>query len=176
MSVPNALTALRILLVPAFVLAFLYRLDGLALGSFLLAGFTDALDGWLARLRKESSALGAILDPIADKLLMVSAFALLGTSGTVAPWMLVTVLTREVVVVGGWIVRHLLTRSSTVRPSRLGKAAMLAQAVAIAALLLSRQGGMAPSFAGALLTVAVGITAWSGLDYLYRGLRELGPG
>ncbi len=175
MSFPNILTFFRILLIPTFATAFLYGKHPLALGVFILAELTDALDGFLARFKAQQTRLGSFLDPVADKLLLLTAFALLGLSQEVPLWCLILVYSREIIVVGGWIIRYLLTRSSTVVSSLLGKAMTLMQAVAVTALLLNRYVSLPYNLTAGLLYVAMALTAFSGLDYLYRGLKELEP-
>ena len=175
MSLPNFLTFLRIFLIPTFATAYLYGHPAPALAAFLGAGITDALDGWLARRNNQQTAFGSILDPTADKLLMLTAFSLLTYTGLVPLWALIIAVSREVFVVGGWVIRQLVTSSLKVVPSLLGKATTVAQVAAVTALLLSRQGIMPPVAATWLLYLAILLTALSGLDYLYRGLKELQP-
>ena len=78
MSLPNVLTLFRVLLIPTFVLVFLYHHEVTALVVFVVAGVTDFLDGWIARRMHQQTGLGAFLDPMADKLLMLTAFAKIG--------------------------------------------------------------------------------------------------
>jgi cardiolipin synthase len=174
-SLPNFLTFLRIFLIPTFATAYLYGHPALALAAFLGAGITDALDGWLARRSNQQTEFGSILDPAADKLLMLTSFGLLTYTSLMPLWALIIAVSREVFVVGGWVIRHMVTSSSKVVPSLLGKATTLAQVAAVSALLLGRQGVMPANAATWLLYAAILLTALSGLDYLYRGLKELQP-
>ena len=176
MSLPNILTFARILLIPAFATLFLYGRYREALGAFVAASVTDVLDGAIARRRNQQSGLGSYLDPLADKGLLLTAFAALASVRSVPLWALVTVCTREVVIVAGWTIRHLLTRSRTVVPSALGKATTVAQVVSVTALLVHREYALPHDLAVRSLDVAMALTVISGLDYLYRGLRELEPG
>jgi len=173
MSAPNMITLLRIVLIPAFATAFLYDQRGLALALFILAAATDALDGFLARLSGQQTRLGSFLDPIADKFLMLTSFVLLGLRGEVPVWALVLVFSREVVIVGGWMIKHFLTRISTVNPSGLGKATTFAQIVTIVLFLLDPALKDVHEVLDLALYVAMAFTALSGLDYLYRGVKEL---
>jgi cardiolipin synthase len=174
-SLPNILTLTRILLIPAFATLFLYGRSREALAAFVIASITDVLDGAIARRRNLQSGLGSLLDPLADKGLLLAAFAVLASVHAVPLWALITVCTREIVIVAGWTIRHLLTRSRTVEPSALGKATTVAQVVAVTALLVHREYALPHDFAVRSLDVAMALTAISGLDYLYRGLRELEP-
>ncbi len=176
MSLPNILTCARIVLIPVFGTLFLYGRHHEALAAFVAASVTDLLDGAIARARHQQSRLGAFLDPLADKGLMLTAFAVLASVHAVPLWALVTVCTREVVIVAGWTVRHLLTRSRAVEPTTLGKATTVAQVVAVSAILVHLEQALPHDLARRALDVAMTLTAISGLDYLYRGLRELEPG
>jgi len=174
MSLPNLLTFLRILVVPVFATAYLYGERYLAIGLFLAAAITDVLDGFIARLSKKETKLGILLDPLADKLLLLSAFGLLAYRGMVPFWALVIVLSKEVVVIGGWLLRNIITHRSTAIPSFLGKAATAGQVAAVAAFLTGDL--IAPVGAASfwILVVTMALTALAGVSYLYRGFRELG--
>ena len=137
MNTANVVSVCRILLVPVFATLFLYERHNLALTVFVVAGLTDAVDGCLARWRNQRTKLGELLDPMADKILLITAFALLFHCRQVPVWCLILVSSRELVVVGGWIIRHMVTKSSVVASSALGKVATLTQYFAVTALLLS---------------------------------------
>jgi cardiolipin synthase len=159
--------------VPVFATAFLYGERYLAAGLFLAAAITDVLDGYIARISRKETKLGALLDPLADKLLLLSAFGLLAYRHDVPFWAMVIVISKEVVVVGGWMLRNFITRRSSAVPSFLGKVATVGQVAAVAVYLT---GDIVPAFAGwesAVLYAAMVLTAMAGLGYLYRGLREL---
>jgi len=173
MSIPNILTFMRILLIPMFVTAYSYNEFTLAAVLFILASVTDLLDGFLARMTGQITRLGALLDPLADKMLLLSAFGLLFYRGIVPLWILVTVLSKDVVVVSGWMIRYFLTRSSSAPPSLLGKGATLGQVIALVAVLTSHLFAPIKAVAWHLMVAAAFFTAISMLDYLYRGLREL---
>jgi len=127
LTLANQLTLLRIMLIPAFVLLVLYGHLGAALLTFLVAGITDALDGLIARLAGQGTSLGAWLDPMADKLLLVSTFIVL-TLPTVPLtnhlplWLTVTVISRDVAIIGVVAIVNLAVGPRTFRPSLLGKA------------------------------------------------------
>jgi cardiolipin synthase (CMP-forming) len=126
LTLANQLTILRIMLVPAFVLLLLYERLGTALVVFLVAGITDALDGLAARLSGQRTSLGAWLDPLADKLLLVTTFIML-TLPTVPltnhlpVWLTVLVISRDVVIVAFVAIVSLAVGPRTFTPSLLGK-------------------------------------------------------
>ena len=175
MNLANLLTVFRILLIPTFATLFLYGWDVEALVTFAVAAATDWLDGWAAREWKQQTELGTYLDPVADKALLITSFAMLASARAVPLWALVLVCTREIVIVGGWMITHLITRSRRVDPSALGKATTAMQLAAVTALLVNRCVALPHDAAARALDVAMALTALSGLDYLYRGLRELQP-
>jgi cardiolipin synthase (CMP-forming) len=127
LTLANQLTLLRIMLIPAFVLFVLYGHLGAALLTFLIAGITDALDGLIARRAGQGTSLGAWLDPMADKLLLVSTFIVL-TLPTVPLvnhlplWLTVIVISRDVAIIGVVAIVNLAVGPRTFRPSLLGKA------------------------------------------------------
>lgn len=172
-SLPNAITFFRILLIPTFVIAFIYQHDRAALAIFIIAGVSDALDGFLARLNHSQSRLGSFLDPMADKLLLLTAFTLLALSHAVPLWMVILVFTREIIIVGGWTIGYVMTNHTRVEPSTLGKGTTVFQLLAVIALQVDRLLPLPQHAADRLLDVAMALTALSGLDYLYRGLKEL---
>ena len=128
LTVANQLTLLRMLLIPGFVLLVVYGQFGWALAVLLLAGITDALDGLIARKAHQKTTLGAWLDPMADKLLLTSAFVVLTVPGTaityrIPLWLTVCVLSRDIVIVVTVAVVNLAVGRRTFRPSLLGKTA-----------------------------------------------------
>jgi CDP-diacylglycerol--glycerol-3-phosphate 3-phosphatidyltransferase len=176
-NLPNALTVLRIFLVPVLVVVLLThaRTDkGLILGTgiFGLAVLTDYLDGYFARRRNQVTKLGILLDPIADKLLTAAAFLSLVEMDAVPAWMVMIILGREIAVTGlrnvaaGW--GHLIPASG------LGKGKMVAQVVAIFLLLLGHQRFpllRAPALVALWIVVILAIV--SGVDYFYSFWREV---
>ncbi len=173
LTLPNFLTLLRLIAIPVF-LAFLAQGDhASALILLLAAGVTDAVDGAVARLTDSRSSLGAVLDPMADKLLLLSSFVVLGISNDVPRWLAALVVTRDLIVVLGYgamfIVHHAWME---VDPSRWGKLSTFCQlfTVGISLIALARRDlPLAPLQDGmAWLTAAT--TAASGTQYVYRGL------
>lgn len=179
MSVPTVLTAanqltlLRLLLIPVFVLCFLYGHPGWALVSFVVAGITDGFDGLIARRTGHQTTLGAWLDPMADKLLLLTTFVMLtlpglGLVNRLPVWLTVLVISRDVAIVLTVAVVNLAVARRTFRPSVLGK-------VATATYIATGVITLCANYAGArwrLVTIAVyaslGITLLSSVDYVRR--------
>ena len=174
MTPSNALTLLRIFLVPVLVIVLLERTeDSPLLGSviFGVAVFTDWLDGYLARRRNEVTRLGILLDPLADKLLTSAAFLSLVELDAVPAWMVMIILGREFAVTG---LRNVAAgRGVLIAASNLGKAKMVTQVVAIFLLLLGRNYPVLQPLGAVALWVVVVMALVSGTDYFLRFGREL---
>jgi len=173
LNLPNFLTLLRIVAIPFFLILLEDLRYGEALAVFVAAGITDGLDGAIARLTHTKTTLGAYLDPAADKLLLLSAFIALGFMHAVPRWLAVVVISRDVVIVLGYFLLFMLTqRTMQVHPSVFGKLSTFLQltAVALALVSLQRSDPALESIRGIVFYVAGGITAVSGLQYMYRGL------
>jgi len=121
MNVPNFLTGLRLIAIPVFIYLFLAGRLGAALAVFVGAMITDWLDGIAARVLKQFTALGAILDPVADKLISLSALVLLCWSGRLPSWLLWLLIFREVCIIAAVAILTMTGRSYEVRPTRFGK-------------------------------------------------------
>jgi CDP-diacylglycerol--glycerol-3-phosphate 3-phosphatidyltransferase len=137
MNAPNSLTTLRIGLIPFLIITLLSSFKGhepVALGIFLLASFTDTVDGFWARRTNKITTLGQLLDPIADKLLMASAFICLVEAGSVAAWMAVVIIGREIAVTG---FRAIAASKGVVIPASWpGKIKMTLETITISFLIL----------------------------------------
>src|SRR5436190_2533370 len=152
LNLPNALTATRIFLVPLLVVVLLTKFEGkLILGIrkeligaaiFGLASLTDWLDGYLARRRKEVTVLGQMIDPIADKLLTSAAFISLVQMDLAPAWMVAIIIGREFAITG--LRSFAYSRDVVIPASRLGKLKMIAQVVAILALILGQEEQLRP--------------------------------
>jgi len=175
MNLPNFLTILRIFLIPAFVGLLLYGHYGWALGTLLVAGVTDVLDGVIARMANQRTKLGAYLDPLADKLLLTSAFVTLSVLHWVPGWVTIVVLSRDLIIVAGTLLLHVTQTPIEVVPTALGKGTTLAQLsyVVLALLLVYLQKDVRQLIP--LLTLVVVLTVASGLHYVYRGIRAYHP-
>jgi len=171
-TVANQLTMLRMALVPAFVLLVLAREFSWALVVFVVAGLTDALDGYVARHANQSTRLGAMLDPVADKLLAGSAYVVLTWSSVVTcaipVWLTVTLLFREAMIVIGVVVVNLTVGPREFSPSRLGKVSTALNITTGAAVLAANATGDCPRglrwLYAATLAVLIGSTA----HYIYQ--------
>ena len=173
MGLANWLTILRILLIPVFVSLLVYRKPGPALLVFAAAALTDLLDGYVARRSGSQSRLGAFLDPIADKLLLTASFVTLTYLKALPFWIAAVVITRDVILVGGAFVIHMLGARIYPRPTWAGKAATFFQIVAVLAGLTARYVGLPPLARGAVMWLAAGFTVISGLQYIVQGMRFL---
>lgn len=173
LNLPNALTLLRIVAIPIFLILLTDERYLEALIVMAGAAITDAADGAIARLTNQKTVLGAHLDPLADKLLLLSAFITLALLKKVPPWLTVLVISRDVVIVTGFFLLFILTqRTMEVRPSAFGKAATFFQCVSVIAVLGKLAGlqvlGRVPLSLVFVLTGTV--TAVAGLQYMYRGI------
>ena len=165
MNTPNRLTVLRILLVPVFVL--MYRSGQMipALIVFLAASFTDFLDGYLARKWDLMTNFGKIMDPLADKVLVVAAFCCMVEDGTVSSWMLIVILAREFAVSG---MRTVAAAEGTVIAAGWsGKIKTVLQMTAIPLLILRQPDWVAAAGQIALIASVV-MTVVSGAEYIYE--------
>jgi cardiolipin synthase len=172
LNLPNVLTLTRLFLVPVFLALLSDHRFGYALYVFCAAGLTDALDGTIARWFDLRTEIGALLDPFADKLLLLSAFVGLTAENAIPGWLLGVVITRDVVIVFGYLLLLFYTNERLpVRPSYLGKAATCLQLAAIVGTLAG--ASRSPQLWYLLLYATVGITALSGIHYAYKGLLWL---
>ena len=175
-NIPNILTVLRILVIPLFVILLIRGLHGYALLVFIAAGVSDGLDGLIARALNQRSQLGAILDPIADKLLLTAAYVTLGVLRDIPGWLVVVVISRDVLIVTGIAVLTFTCVPFTIRPSIISKWTTVAQVVTIAFNLMDLQAAWAGTVMHSLYWVTVSMTVLSGLHYTYVGLHILQSG
>jgi cardiolipin synthase len=174
LNIPNTLTLLRIGAIPAIVIALDAGRFGWAFGLFVAAGVTDGLDGAIARLTHTRTDLGAYLDPLADKGLVLSLLIKLTALGQVPRWALTIILTRDLVCLTGYALLFFLTGERIeVRPSLIGKLATFLQLAGIAiALVVLLRPELAEAFpVSALFALAATATAIAGVQYVLRGLR-----
>jgi cardiolipin synthase len=171
MNIPNSLTLLRILLVPVYIGFMTYGEYGYAFASLLMAGFTDAIDGPIARRLNQRTKLGTFLDPLADKLLLTSCFISLSVLHLVPSWLVILVVSRDVILLLGTAVAHVTNTPIDVSPTFLGKGTTLLQLGYVLLVVLLTWRGQELSVLLPLLVAMVGFTLASGLHYLYRGYR-----
>ncbi len=172
-NIPNILTVLRILLTPLFVIFLLRDLFSFALLTFSIAAISDCLDGLFARYFKQYTVLGAYLDPIADKLLLTSAFVSLAVLKVIPAWLAVIVISRDVLIVTGISVFAIVDIPVDMQPRLLSKCATVAQVLTIFLTLLDPKIPSAPMILEFMFWLTAGITITSGFQYLYIGLNIL---
>ncbi len=181
MTTANKVTILRILLIPFFVIEVLYYVKNghelhwiFAIATFATAALCDALDGFIARRFNQKSELGAILDPVADKLLLVSAIVMLSFDHqpyleSIPYWATGVIIGRDVILILGFGILQLVAGTFTVRPRVLGKVATVLQMFMVLAILLKGKGLWVTVIAGA----AAVCTGVSGLLYVSDWMRQL---
>lgn len=174
MTLANRITILRIALIPVFVVFYLQdknypQLINWTLAVFAFAIFTDLLDGFAARVRKEKTQLGKFLDPLADKLLLTATYMLFAYKGDVALWVFVAIFSRDLIIVLGWSILYILTSSSSIEPRPLGKLTTFLQMTAAITVLFPF-----PQTASLwIVRVMVLVTVFSAIDYIRVGSKRL---
>ncbi|HYE15857.1 MAG TPA: CDP-alcohol phosphatidyltransferase family protein [Pyrinomonadaceae bacterium] len=187
-TVPNLLTVVRMALIPVFVGALYYQRFGWALAVFVAAGLTDGLDGLFARRFNQYSQLGQILDPIADKLLLVTSFVTLSMPSVMEPsalvqphprhlpipfWVTAAVISRDIFIIVGAAAINVVTGFRGFRPSRLGKVNTVVQ---IGAIVLVLVAAVFPPLRGYLPTVYTTVFSFaviSGVHYVFWASKLL---
>jgi len=170
-NLPNILTIARILLLPFFAASLIYGSYQYALILFLAAAITDVLDGLIARIKKQTTDFGSILDPVADKFLMLTSFIVMSVYGWIPKWLTITVISRDLIVVTGWLILYFVTHNKKVEPGILGKAANFFQFCLIGLILISINTKNASFVPGSYLIAVAALTAASGVLYIYKGLK-----
>jgi cardiolipin synthase (CMP-forming) len=173
MNLPNILTLIRALLIPFFVIFIINKFFGWALITFAAAGITDGIDGLIARVTRQRTELGAYLDPIADKLLLSAAFITLSIIEIIPSWLTVIVITRDVMILVGFLVMVLTSYHPRIQPSLVSKVTTVFQ---ISTILLVLLEGYHPVFRQLSTIVIYGtalFTILSGSHYIYVGARIL---
>jgi cardiolipin synthase (CMP-forming) len=177
-TLPNLLTIFRMVLIPVFVSMLFYQKFVWALVIFVVAGITDGLDGLLARRFHQQSQLGRILDPIADKLMLVTSFVVLSMRGvfpTPLPrhlpipfWVTITVISRDVFILIGAAAINMMTGFRAFRPSWLGKVSTVVQIVAVAAVILAAEVRVGAGYYLPTIYASVfALTVLSGVHYVF---------
>ena len=176
MTIPNLITALRIILAPVFVIYLLNDRLNAALVIFLICMVSDGIDGMVARWFNQKSRLGAYLDPLADKTLLVTAFLLLAVRGYLPSWLTVAAIARDVMILLGVLVFHLNRMEIKIRPSALSKINTCFQFITLSVVLLKGFVLLPSAVYDALYYITAGLTIASGLHYMQYGLRAMGEG
>jgi cardiolipin synthase len=174
----NEVTLVRMLLIPAFVILVIYGHLGTALLVFAFAGVTDAVDGLLARRSGEQSTVGAWLDPMADKLLLVSTFVVLsipgiGLANPLPIWLTVCIISRDVVIILTVIIVNLAIGRHTFLPSIFGKIATALYMLTAVTAMFFNYRRYHSHIVDALVYASLTITIVSSLDYIWRTRRVI---
>lgn len=178
LTIPNLLTFLRMALIPVFASLLFYGYGAWALAVFLVAGFSDGLDGFIARRFKQESELGTIIDPIADKLLMTTAFIILTMPNVLQParhlpvpfWVTAAVIGRDALIITVAAAINIMTGFRGFRPSWLGKVSTFVQVVAVGLILLSPVAGYS-FYLPTVYTMVAFFAVISGVHYIFHVAR-----
>ena len=179
LTIPNLLTFLRMALIPIFAITLFYGHSAWALLIFFVAGASDGVDGFVARRFNQESELGTILDPIADKLLMTTAFIILTLPNVFPPirhlpvpfWVTASVIGRDVLITASAIAIFIITDFRGFKPSWLGKLSTLVQVTAVALILLAAIFPVLNIYLPTVYTTVVAIAAFSGVHYIFHVAR-----
>ncbi|MBI4490979.1 MAG: CDP-diacylglycerol--glycerol-3-phosphate 3-phosphatidyltransferase [Deltaproteobacteria bacterium] len=173
LNLPNFLTLIRIVAIPFFLVLLSSRLYIEALVVFIVGALTDALDGAVARITGQQTPFGAYLDPVADKLLVMSSFVMLSLIGAIPPWLAVLVVSRDIIILFGYgMIRFLIEERLEVQPSLVGKVNTLLQLVTVGVVLaqLYDPQFLDPRLDEILILATAVTTVVSGFQYIYRAL------
>ncbi len=176
MTVPNLITSLRIILTPIILIYLINDKLVSALILFIVAGVSDALDGLIARLFDQKSKLGAFLDPLADKLLLNSVFVVLSAKGSVPPWLTVTVISRDLLILLGVLILFLNRQDFPFKPSVISKITTCLQLGAVFVALSLDHIPILQYISGELFWATGLMTMISGLHYMIHWFRIMGEG
>jgi len=176
MNLPNYITLVRVILIPFFINLMIYGYYRAALAVFVVACVTDALDGMIARLTKTQTELGAFLDPMADKLLILSAFVTLVLLGRLPVWLVIIVVSRDAILTMGSIIIYFTTRDLRIQPSIIGKATTVLQLIVVTLSLVMMNYAREPEYMTVLEWATGGVTLASGAQYVLRGIKMVGKG
>jgi cardiolipin synthase len=174
MTIPNIITMIRILLTPVFVIYLIngQLLTGLAV--LVICGISDGLDGFIARVFKQKSVLGSYLDPLADKIILISAFITLGIIGFLPAWLTVVVISRDVMIMIGVILLYLTGVDINIKPVVSSKITTCLQFVTVIAVLARDYLVSVQKYYVYLYYITALFTIISFLQYLYQWLKMMG--
>jgi cardiolipin synthase len=173
LTIPNLITLTRILLTPLFIIFLIQGHYRQALIVFILAGLSDLADGLIARWWQQKSRLGSYLDPLADKLLMSTSFVTLSISRLIPSWLTVMVISRDVILGLGALILRLTDYPLVIKPSLAGKWTTTVQLLTVGLVLLAKAKlwHLPPGILTAFFYITGGLTAFSGIHYIYGGLK-----
>ncbi len=174
MNLPNTITIIRAILIPFFVDLMIYGYYRPALYVFLVACLTDALDGLIARLTHTQTELGAFLDPVADKLLIVSSFITLALLGPIPIWLVIIVVSRDIILTLGSLVIYFTGHSLAIKPSPAGKITTFLQLLVVTLTLVFIAYGITTHYLWAVYWASAAATIASGAQSVMRGMKIMG--
>lgn len=169
MNLANKITIIRIFFIPFFITLLIYDFRITAFALFCIIGITDGVDGFIARVRQERTELGSFLDPMADKLLLTTSFITLSIIKELPVWLTIIVVSRDMILVIGAILTHIITGSLVISPSLLGKATTFFQIITISVVLLVQLLEASPFILHILFLTTASFTVASGIHYIYLG-------
>jgi cardiolipin synthase (CMP-forming) len=174
LSIPNIITLGRIILVPVIVWAIASSQMEIAFAIFVIAGVSDAVDGFLAKRFNMSSELGALLDPLADKALLVSIYLALGIWGDIPRWIVILVVSRDIMIVSAVILSWLVDKPVKLKPIAVSKLNTVAQIVYATVVLAALTFGWEiPLVIGVLMAVVAVLTLLSVAFYVAEWVRHM---
>jgi cardiolipin synthase len=176
MTIPNLITSLRIILTPIFIIYLINSRFMDALVVFVLAGLSDGVDGFIARLFDQKSRLGTYLDPLADKILLIAAFVTLSVIGLIPSWLTVIVLSRDILILLGVLILFLIKAEFAVRPSILSKLTTCLQLLTVFVVLVKENFHLLPELDHYVFLLTGLLTISSGLHYMRYWFRTMGEG
>lgn len=171
MNLANKITIFRILLIPFFIALILYSKWAMALGVFFVAAVSDGVDGYIARRWSQRTELGKMLDPLADKLLVVSAFIVLSVNSQLVaplklpPYVPIVIISRDAIIILGALVIYLIKGKLDVKPTLISKATTFLQMATVPSILLKL------AVSPLLWNITVAFTVVTGIDYVRKGSR-----
>ena len=176
MTIPNLITSIRIILTPILIIYLINNKFLSALVVFILAGLSDGVDGLVARIFDQKSKLGAYLDPLADKILLIATFVVLSVRGFVPPWLTVVVISRDTLILLGVLILFLNGTGFTVRPSILSKMTTCLQLGTVFVVLLKSHFHFRLPSSDYIFWVTGFLTISSGLHYMRYWFGMIGEG
>ncbi len=175
MTIPNIITILRFMLVPAIIYALLTGALGWALLTFLVAGISDGVDGFIARQFDQRSELGSYIDPVADKVMLVSVFVVLGYLGELPLWLVILAVSRDTLIVGAVMLATVMGNPLAMKPLFVSKANTAVQIILVA-FVLTELAFASPFIAlrNLLVVISAVLTVASAAAYLVTWIRHAG--
>lgn len=172
-DIPNIITILRILLVIPIMVMLSRREYWTVIAFFAVAGLSDGIDGFLARRYSWRSELGAILDPLADKFLLVGVYLVLGWIGLVPLWLVSLVILRDAIIIGGALAYSRLCKDLSMEPTLVSKINTLLQILLGLLVIIAAAGPALPAWiVDGLIVLVAATTVWSGADYAWHWGRR----